>query len=374
MTDPRIQEWLNRLPRNGPWLVTLLLAALIAVELARATLLLVSSRQVRTVQAQPLHTGNAVRRAAINIGSIASAHLFGTYVPDSAAQDPSNAPLSSANLVLAGTIATNDPKRGVAIIGDGGPSKVYSVGDNVSGASLHSVYLDHVILDRGGNLETLLLPRQLPPSRPPIVARSNAPAQIQNLRRMVEKDPAILSQVMRAVPSYDSQAGKLRGFRIYPGKNRSAFNNLGLRPGDLVTAINGTTLDDPQHGQEIMNTLDSSDRATVTIERGGQMQDLTLNVSQVASEATEGLSGAGNAASGTPAMAPAAGAARGLPFGARPALRGGGAGPGSFGAGTPAGGNAAPDGDAMQPAPTTPAATIPPPAPEPEPSPDGSSQ
>jgi type II secretory pathway component PulC len=43
-------------------------------------------------------------------------------------------PESAANLVLAGTIATSDPKRGVAIISDGGPAKVYSVGDNVGGA------------------------------------------------------------------------------------------------------------------------------------------------------------------------------------------------------------------------------------------------
>jgi hypothetical protein len=168
-----------------------------------------------------------------------------------------------------------------------------------------------------------------------VVARANGPAQLQNLRRMVEKDPALLSQIMRAVPSYDSQAGKLRGFRIYPGKNRTAFNNLGLRPGDLVTAINGTTLDDPQRGQEIMNTLDTSDRATVTIERGGQTQDLTLNVSQVATEAAEGLSGAGTTAPAAPGGGIGPGAARGLPFGARPALRGGAAGPANADAAQP---------------------------------------
>jgi general secretion pathway protein C len=312
MTDPRIQEWLSRLPRNAPWLVSMLLAALIAVELARVTVILISSRQVKSVQAQPPRGGNAVRQAAINVQSIAGAHLFGVYVPDSAAQDPNSAPLSSANLVLAGTIATNDPKHGVAIIADGGPSRVYSVGDNVSGASLHSVYLDHVILDRGGTLETLVLPRQLPPARQPIVARNPGVAPLQNLRRIVEKDPALLSQIMRAVPSYDSAAGKLRGFRIYPGRNRSAFNNLGLRPGDLVTAINGSTLDDPQRGQEIMNTLDSSDRATVTVERGGQVQELTLNVAQVATEASESL-----AAPAAPAAAPGPAAVNRMPFGGR---------------------------------------------------------
>ena len=127
---------------------------------------------------------------------------------------------------------------------------------------------------------------------------------MQNLRRLVENDPGVLSQVMRAVPSYDSAAGKLRGFRIYPGRNRAAFNNLGLRPGDLVTAINGAALDDPQRGQEIMNTVETSDRATVTIERGGQAQDLTLNIAQVATEATNEINGAAAAAAAAATSTP----------------------------------------------------------------------
>jgi len=312
MTDPRILASLSRLARNGPWLATMLIAALIAIELARITVMLVGANQLKSVPLPPAHgaprLGAGLQRAAINVQSIADAHLFGTAASDPSGQDPANAPPTTANLVLAGTIATQDPKHGVAIIGDGGPSKVYSVGDNFSGFKLHSVYLDHVILDRGGALETLTLPRQLPPARPPVARTGGQPA-VENLKRLVQQDPNILAQVMRAVPSYDSAAGKLRGFRIYPGKNRTAFNNLGLRPGDLVTAINGTTLDDPQHGQEIMNTIDTADRATVTIERGGQAQDLTLNIAQVATEATNGIASAAAETTGADSAA-AAGSAR----------------------------------------------------------------
>jgi general secretion pathway protein C len=296
MTDPRIQEWLSQIARNGPWLASMLIAALIAIELARATVMLLGANQVHSVPVPGGHAGAGMgpglRRTAVNVQSVANAHLFGIAPPDPSTQDPDNAPPTTANLVLAGTIATENPTHGVAIISDGGPSKVYSVGDNLSGFRLHSVYLDHVILDRGGALETLTMPRQLPPGRPAIARAAGQPA-VENLRRMVQQDPNILSQIMRAVPSYDSAAGKLRGFRIYPGKNRTAFNNLGLRAGDLVTAINGTALDDPQHGQEIMNTVETADRATVTIERSGQVQDLTLNIAQVATEATNGIASAG---------------------------------------------------------------------------------
>jgi hypothetical protein len=106
---------------------------------------------------------------------------------------------------------------------------------------------------------------------------------------MVQQDPSILDQVMRIVPSYDNAAGKLRGFRAFPGKNRQIFSKLGLRSGDLVTAINGTQLDDPQHSQEVFNTIQTSEHATVTVERGGQKQDITLNVAQVASQAAQDL-------------------------------------------------------------------------------------
>ncbi len=311
MLDSRSNEWLSRLQGNGPRLVSLALAALIAVELARIAISLLGGGPVRSPQPVLSATAARMQHPALEVQSIVSAHLFGVATADATAQDPDNAPQSTANLLLAGTIATQDPKRGVAIISEGGPSKVYSVGDNVGGASLHSVYLDHVILDRGGVLETLLLPRLLGPGMhaPPVVRRPTGAdprtvAAVENIRRLVQQDPGLLDQVMRTVPSYDSAAGKLRGFRAYPGRNRQIFSKLGLKPGDLVTAINGTALDDPQRSQEVFNTIQTSDHVTVTVERGGQKQDISLNIAQVAAQATRELDGETNPAAAPPSGAP----------------------------------------------------------------------
>jgi general secretion pathway protein C len=310
MLDTRNVEWLSRLRGNGPNLVSLSLAALIAVELARIAMSLVSG-PVKSPQPAIARSAQTRPHPGVNVQKVVSAHLFGVAIADPSTQDPANAPLSSANLLLAGTIATQNPKRGVAIISDGGaPAKVFSVGDNVNGASLHSVYLDHVILDRGGTLETLVLPRLLPGGRASvrkIGGDARTVAAVDNIRRMVQQDPGILDQVMRTVASYDSTAGKLRGFRAYPGRNRAIFNKLGLKPGDLVTAINGQTLDDPQHSQEVFNTIQSSDRVTVTIERGGQKQDISLNIAQVAGEATKDLEGDSSSGGGGAAVAPPSG-------------------------------------------------------------------
>lgn len=271
----------------------MVLAALIVLELGALAYSLILS-PVKSPQPL-LPTTAAAQRSGVDVQEVVGAHLFGVATVEPGIQDPDSAPLSSANLMLTGTIATQNPKHGVAIASDGGgPSKVYSVGDRMAGALLHSVYLDHIVLDRNGALETVELPRQLPPGTGPapmrrLGAEPRAGMAVENLRRMVQQDPTILDQVMRIVPSYDNAAGKLRGFRAFPGKNRQIFSKLGLRSGDLVTAINGTQLDDPQHSQEVFNTIQTSEHATVTVERGGQKQDITLNVAQVASQAAQDL-------------------------------------------------------------------------------------
>jgi general secretion pathway protein C len=301
MFDTRTNEWLSRLQASGPKAVSLALAALILLQLLQIGYSLLS-KPLKTPQPVLPAAAAPAPRPGVDIQTVVAAHLFGVAVVDPSTQDPENAPQSAANLLLAGTIATQDPKHGVAIISDGGaPSKVYSVGERVGGASLHSVYLDRVILDRNGALETLQLPHQLPPSSRVVAARRGpggdprTTAAVDNIRRMVQQDPSILDQVMRTVASYDNAAGKLRGFRAYPGRNRAIFSKLGLKAGDLVTAINGTPLDDPQRSQDVFNTIQTSDHVTVTIERAGQRQDITLNIAQVAAQATKDLEGENNA-------------------------------------------------------------------------------
>jgi general secretion pathway protein C len=300
MLDTRTNDWMSRLQANGPRAVSLVFAALILLELVQIGYSQLS-KPLKVPQPTLPAAAPTTQRTGVDVQAVVAAHLFGVAVADPSTQDPENAPQSSANLLLAGTIATQNPKHGVAIISDGGaPSKVYSVGERIGGASLHSVYLDHVILDRAGALETLLLPRQLPPSvRVASVRPGNGDrrtvAAVDNIRRMVQQDPSILDQVMRTVASYDNAAGKLRGFRAYPGRNRAIFAKLGLKAGDLVTAINGTPLDDPQKSQDVFNTIQTSDHVTVTIERGGQKQDISLNIAQVAAQATRDLENEGNA-------------------------------------------------------------------------------
>jgi len=261
-----------------PLVVTLILSTLIAADLVHLASVLSGHRPPNALP--PPSIGTTVRFGA-NVASIVRAHLFGIALPERIKNDPANAPGSGANLVLAGTVATEDPKYGFAIIAEGGPSKVYSVGDQIGGASLHSVYLDHVILNRDGSFESLYLPHKLLLGSRVSVARaakpSGPPIMVDNQNRVVDKPPGVLDSVLRTV-SVAGDGPNPSGFRVYPVPGGPALTALGLVPGDLVTAINGTPVDDPRRGPEIFNSLNSSDAPTVTVVRQGQTLNVVLNV------------------------------------------------------------------------------------------------
>jgi general secretion pathway protein C len=226
---------------------------------------------------------------AMDVGRIVNAHLFGLAgATDPQDTDPSAVAATQMNLVLAGTIANADPLKGFAILGDSAATaRVYAVGRTIAGgAKLHSVYPDRVILDRGGKLEALLLPKKFVGggmSPPAPLAAAPDPMLGQRLQNLAAQNPAAITDMIRPQPVFAN--GQQRGYRVYPGRNRQQFSRLGLMPGDLVTAINGTPLDDPARGMEILESMNSATQVTVTVERNGQSTQVNINNALVSAEA-----------------------------------------------------------------------------------------
>jgi general secretion pathway protein C len=279
--------WRTALWARAPQVATFVLALAVAAQLALIVVGLTGRRRL----APPPPPVVMTPVAPLDIGTLINAHLFGNAAVQ-ASGDAANAPPSSMPLVLAGLLATEDPKQGMAIIGESAQAaKVLSVGQQVpGGAQLHSVYNDRAIIERGGALESVYLPRTSSGTmslQPPPVAAGppSNDAMVERMRRLVNDDPGLIGQIMRPQPVF--AGGKMKGFRVYPGANRQAFARMGLRPGDMVTAINGTPLDDKDRAQEIFNTLSSSTDARVSITRNGRQQELMLNLAQVAAEAEQ---------------------------------------------------------------------------------------
>jgi general secretion pathway protein C len=309
---PAQERWRALLLKDGPRLATWVLALALGVQAALIVTDLAGAGG-RRAAAPAAHA--PVASHGLDLAAITNAHLFGAA--PAAKRDGANAPQSSIPLVLTGTIAGNDPQNGLAILGPNAQTaKVYAVGDALpGGAKLHSVYSDRVVIDRDGQLESLVLPHQAnagnaPP--PTSAALQGENSSIERMRRMISEQPGLLADVMRPQPVMDH--GKMNGFRVYPGRDRMAFMRLGLRPGDQVTAINGTPLDDRDRGEQILHTLGSSSEAHVTVIRNGQQQDLVLNIAQVAQEA-DSLAGQ-ESPGAAPATSP--GGSAGAPFAPAP--------------------------------------------------------
>lgn len=228
----------------------------------------------------------------VDVGSILNAHLFGRA--QAGAVDPAMAPVSAANLFLAGTMAGASPEHGWAILGENAQSaRVVETGSTLAGGTvLRAVYPDRVVIERDGRVESVMLPRLSGAAGPyPLrAASSDAGAMIDAVRQAIGSPAtaARVGEVVRPQPVFAN--GTLRGVRAYPGSNRRVFTALGLQPGDLVTAINGAQLDDVQRATGTLRDL-GREPVQLTVERSGRAQQITVDPTAVAQNVAEEVAG-----------------------------------------------------------------------------------
>jgi general secretion pathway protein C len=268
----------GNLAAAAPSIATVALAVLIAAQLAS---LVWRALGAGDGDAAAIVPEVAPPPPAVDLPAIVNAHLFG-IAPDSG--DPSAAPATTANLALTGTLAGREPEHGWAIIGASGQSaRVYATGTSLpGGAKLFAVYPDRVILDRNGARESLMLPRlaggaggYAPRAASLPSAAGTDRSLADSVRQLLVQNPQAGGDLLRPQPVFSG--GSLRGYRVYPGRNRAQFARLGLQPGDLVLAVNGAALDDPNRGLEILRGVGQGSAVTLSVERGGQQQQITID-------------------------------------------------------------------------------------------------
>jgi len=228
--------------------------------------------------------------------SVAKWHLFGN--PQGiASATPASSLATVLKLGLRGTLALADPKdeRALAIIAnEQGVETSYRIGVEVAaGASLTEVYPDHVVLDHQGVAETLTLPRpdQHAPASPAKNQQRLAAASTPDASVPPGSVPAAIAPsaaAASAMPRIDPQDvarqlkpvfadGRIVGADI-SGADASLLARLGLKPSDIVTAINGTPLAGVTNPQALMEQLQSSSSVQVTVQRDGKPATLTLSL------------------------------------------------------------------------------------------------
>lgn len=302
--------FMQRLP-GGPqrwrlWAMrstNLLLIVLCAVSLARIVWALWPEGETAT-QTPPLAAGQQ-RQAnqadkALNMTGIYNAHLFGRVEankPTTSETAPIDAPETRLNLVLTGIMAASETQQSRALIKDGsGKQRPYAVGDDLPGnARLSSIHSDRVILERAGRYETLRMEQKQDggsrtagrsesretravPLPGPADLSADTVAKLSTARREILQDPSKASQYIRIQPVYNQ--GQLKGYRLYPGKDRELFKDAGLRAGELLTSVNGVQLDDPTRALQMLTDLSQATEVNITLERAGQSRSLNIVLNQ----------------------------------------------------------------------------------------------
>src|SRR5690348_12334452 len=130
---PAPEKWRTLLLAHGPRIATWTLAVLIAVQAA----VIVTGLGGASSSARPAGAGTLItsQRHMVDVAAIVNAHLMGFTPAAAIAEDPTRAPISSVPLVLTGIMSADDPRYGLAILGQTAQStKVYAVGDKIGRA------------------------------------------------------------------------------------------------------------------------------------------------------------------------------------------------------------------------------------------------
>jgi general secretion pathway protein C len=279
---------LLELRQRGPQVAAVLLAVVIVADGAHSAWALRSySNTSADDPVGPVVT--QAHRAGPDVQQIAAAHLFGA-APVERLPGGDNASDTRFALTLSGIIALKDPDKGYAILAEEGkPAHLYATGAAVAGTSarLQQVFSDRVVLERQGEFETLRLPRSnlvgLVSSGRGAARNFATNADDASSRPDDPRAAALYDQnhpspaqgffnYLGAEPSHVD--GRLAGLIVHPPK--SVQRKYGLQDGDLLTAINGVEISDPEALADLLRTAGGS--LSVTLTRGGAQQTKTMQL------------------------------------------------------------------------------------------------
>lgn len=267
------------------WTTALLVVAL-GVTLARTTWLVVPIAPGPTAPPPPLATGTANETPRLT--AVAARHLFGEAVQPAAAPGAgANAPDTTLNLTLHGLFAAKRKETAFAIIAQpNGDEQPYRIGDAVpGGAKVQDILDDRVVLDRNGRLETLRMVRDRIDTGTDedagTAAGTTLPGemadQARELRSTLTHKPQEIFNLAQLTPVMKN--GELQGYRVRPKQYKELFQAAGLEPGDVIVAVNGVSVTDPQQLTGLTQQLGTATSLTLTVERrGGVRTDVSVNM------------------------------------------------------------------------------------------------
>jgi general secretion pathway protein C len=288
------EEIPSSITRFAPWV----LIAFIAYVISDLSILSVRDELLPSPPSPETQIRRAPTRAQrpLNYAAIIERNIFSSsgVVPDPLGYQPGfdeeRAVLTNFPIELYATIVHGDPDASIALIRRKGEEVpiVGSVGDPIEGigeivgirrgrvyfmvSSTRRLEFAELPVDQPiplGEFGTTLSGVTRESDRQFSVERSSFDAKTQNLG-------SILQQA-KAVPHL-SESGEFDGFRLEFIQKGSVFEQLGLRPGDIIQEVNGQAIDNPSKAVELYNQLRTESSIQVQIVRGGRTETLSYSI------------------------------------------------------------------------------------------------
>jgi hypothetical protein len=143
-----------------------------------------------------------------------------------------------------------------------------------NGARLKEIRATYVVLERGSQTARLYLQNSAPPGGASpsdlLTVGGVPPPQAPGI---TSRD--VLTDYLRPSPYFVHN--QVQGYTLNPGRVQEPFYGLGLQPGDVVTQINGAPASEGEETLSALHTLLKGAALTVTIEREGIRQTLSLD-------------------------------------------------------------------------------------------------
>ena len=272
--DSRAQRLLRRVSRTNIYTgLELLLLSLLAIQCARLAWTIVTP-------VGPIgdwRPDSALRPAA-------PAGLLGSFDPFFRISGQSGpVVVTSLNLALYGIRQDQASGRGSAIIATpDGVQRSFAVGEEiVPGVTLTSVDFDSVTISRGGTEEQLFMDQSpaatmVAPGPPTAPVMPAAPAvQVPPMPGAAPAaPPASLVADIAFQPRVTGDS--VSGLTVSPQGSGEGFRAAGLRPGDVVVAVNGRRIDSAERARSVAADLAGARRAAIQVERNGRIVTLRL--------------------------------------------------------------------------------------------------
>jgi type II secretion system protein C len=124
-----------------------------------------------------------------------------------------------------------------------------------------------------------------PAENPGAAAKASAPAPLGDhalprsvVRAAIQDGLGVFLQHVDIDDQPVMTGGKFHGFRIAGLRDAGFWAGVDLKPGDVVTAVNGMPIERPEQAQTALESLEAAKELRVAFEREGQPRELVYAI------------------------------------------------------------------------------------------------